>query len=456
MRSSTAAPRSNASRSTGSLLGFTSFLLFLMPVVASLGSVVSVFGLAAARPLAAVLVVATIAVAPRLSRVSLWIVILIVCWLVWGLVTLHDMDALKRLFSIALSLASLLAFVLYPWTRERLRLLGRAWLFAWFVAVIPAIYEIASGNHLPNYLSSSPDWVRASSDDVASYFVNPNPFAYFLCASMAIFVMSSALEERRLRNVMLTCCAISPVIIYPTNGRLALAVSLVFLLWMVATREVVRPYLRQLTAVTVAFAVAVAMVLICSPAVMSRILESFEGSGSERLRLYLNAIWMFLSTYGAGIGSGMFEKTIQSRQVPYTTSEAVNPHSGVFEILSQYGFLITAMVGAALVALTWRSMRGIGKSREDPADRIIRQGIAITAITLPVLSFGDSTFLDSPIAWTQVATLLAFYCAYRKIARPVPKWAKDGRPEVPERLRVVRRTLVERSDEGEKDLVPAG
>ena len=86
-------------------------------------------------------------------------------------------------------------------------------------------------------------------------------------------------------------------------------------------------------------------------------------------------------------------------------------------------------------------MRGIGKSREDPADRIIRQGIAITAITLPVLSFGDSTFLDSPIAWTQVATLLAFYCAYRKIARPVPKWAKDGRPEVPERLRVVRRTL---------------
>ena len=282
--------------------------------------------------------------------------------------------------------------------------------------------------------------MRASSDDVASYFVNPNPFAYFLCASMAIFVMSSALEERRLRNVMLTCCAISPVIIYPTNGRLALAVSLVFLLWMVATREVVRPYLRQLTAVPVAFAVAVAMVLICSPAVMSRILESFEGSGSERLRLYLNAIWMFLSTYGAGIGSGMFEKTIQSRQVPYTTSEAVNPHSGVFEILSQYGFLITAMVGAALVALTWRSMRGI----------------AITALTLPVLSFGDSTFLDSPIAWTQVATLLAFYCAYRKIARPVPKWAKDGRPEVPERLRVVRRTLVERSDEGEKDLVPAG
>jgi len=56
---------------------------------------------------------------------------------------------------------AVLAFVLYPWTRERLRLLGRAWLFAWFVAVIPAIYEIVSGNHLPNYLSSSPDWVRA-------------------------------------------------------------------------------------------------------------------------------------------------------------------------------------------------------------------------------------------------------------------------------------------------------
>ena len=42
-----------------SLQGFTSVLLFLMPVVASLGSVVSIGGFAAARPLAAVLVVVT-------------------------------------------------------------------------------------------------------------------------------------------------------------------------------------------------------------------------------------------------------------------------------------------------------------------------------------------------------------------------------------------------------------
>ena len=113
-------------------------------------------------------------------------------------------------------------------------------MFAWIVAVIPAIYEIVSGKHLPNYLSSSPGWVRESSDDIASYFVNPNPFAYFLCAAMAVFIMASRLEKRWVRNVMLVCCALSPVIIYPTNSRLVLAVSLVMLVWMVATREVVR------------------------------------------------------------------------------------------------------------------------------------------------------------------------------------------------------------------------
>ena len=423
------------------LQGFTSVLLFLMPVVASLGSVVSIGGFAAARPLAAVLVVATFMVTPRWNRVSIWIVVLIVCWLVWGLVMLHGTDALKRLFSIALSLASVLAFVLYPWTRERLRLLGRAWLFAWFVAVIPAIYEIITGRHLPNYLSSSPDWVRESSDDIASYFVNPNPFAYFLCAAMAAFIMTSQLEKRWVRNVMLTCCAVSPVIIYPTNSRLVLAVSLVMLVWMVATREVVRPCLRKLTAVSVTLAVVAVVVLISSPAITSRILDSFEGSGSDRLKLYLNAIWMFLSTFGLGIGPGMFEETMRRNQVPYATHEAVNPHSGVFEILSQYGFLIAALIGAALIALTWRSMRGIGRIDEAPEYRMIRQGIAITAITVPVLSFGDSTFLDSPIAWTQVATVLGFYCAYRQIARPVPKWARGGEPEVPEKFRVVRRGL---------------
>ena len=439
-----------------SLQGFTSVLLFLMPVVASLGSVVSIGGFAAARPLAAVLVVVTFLVTPRWNRVSIWIVVLIVCWLVWGLVMPHGTDAFKRLLSIALSLASVLAFVLYPWTRERLRLLGRAWLFAWIVAVIPAIYEIVSGKHLPNYLSSSPGWVRESSDDIASYFVNPNPFAYFLCAAMAVFIMASRLEKRWVRNVMLVCCALSPVIIYPTNSRLVLAVSLVMLVWMVATREVVRPRLKLLTAVSVTLVMVAFVVLISSPAIMNRIFNSFEGSGSDRLKLYMNAVWMFLSTFGLGIGPGMFENTMRRNRVPYITHEAVNPHSGVFEILSQYGFLIAALVGAALIAVAWRGMRGIGRIDEAPEYRMIRQGVVITAIMIPVLSFGDSTFLDSPIAWTQVATLLGFYCAYRQIARPVPKWARDGDPEVPERFRVVRRTLAADRRDDEPVAVPAG
>ena len=439
-----------------SLQGFTSVLLFLMPVVASLGSVVSIGGFAAARPLAAVLVVVTFLVTPRWNRVSIWIVVLIVCWLVWGLVMPHGTDAFKRLLSIALSLASVLAFVLYPWTRERLRLLGRAWLFAWIVAVIPAIYEIVSGKHLPNYLSSSPGWVRESSDDIASYFVNPNPFAYFLCAAMAVFIMASRLEKRWVRNVMLVCCALSPVIIYPTNSRLVLAVSLVMLVWMVATREVVRPRLKLLTAVSVTLAMVAFVVLISSPTIMNRIFNSFEGSGSDRLKLYMNAVWMFLSTFGLGIGPGMFEDTMRRNRVPYITHEAVNPHSGVFEILSQYGFLIAALVGAALIAVAWRGMRGIGRIDEAPEYRMIRQGVVITAIMIPVLSFGDSTFLDSPIAWIQVATLLGFYCAYRQIARPVPKWARDGDPEVPERFRVVRRTLAADRRDDEPMAVPAG
>ena len=431
-------------------------LLFLMPVVASLGSVVSIGGFAAARPLAAVLVVVTFLVTPRWNRVSIWIVVLIVCWLVWGLVMPHGTDAFKRLLSIALSLASVLAFVLYPWTRERLRLLGRAWLFAWIVAVIPAIYEIVSGKHLPNYLSSSPGWVRESSDDIASYFVNPNPFAYFLCAAMAVFIMASRLEKRWVRNVMLVCCALSPVIIYPTNSRLVLAVSLVMLVWMVATREVVRPRLKLLTAVSVTLVMVAFVVLISSPAIMNRIFDSFEGSGSDRLKLYMNAVWMFLSTFGLGIGPGMFEDTMRRNRVPYITHEAVNPHSGVFEILSQYGFLIAALVGAALIAVAWRGMRGIGRIDEAPEYRMIRQGVVITAIMIPVLSFGDSTFLDSPIAWIQVATLLGFYCAYRQIARPVPKWARDGDPEVPERFRVVRRTLAADRRDDDPVAVPAG
>ena len=219
-------------------------LIFLMPVVSSLGSVVTVGGLAAARPWALLLCLVCLASMVRWNDTATLTVLLAGVWLGWGMASLHSADGFRKLFAIGVGFATVLGFVVYPWTRERLRLLARAWLFAWMVAVVPACYEIATGRHLPNYLASSPEWTRQRSDDIASYFVNPNPFAYFLCGSMIVFAMGARLEGPRMRRVLIACCLVTPLIITQTASRAVLAVSLLVVVWVLSTTEWVRTHRR--------------------------------------------------------------------------------------------------------------------------------------------------------------------------------------------------------------------
>lgn len=64
-----------------------------------------------------------------------------------------------------------------------------------------------------------------------------------------------------------------------------------------------------------------------------------------------------------------------------------------------------------------------------PARRITLLGMTVTAMALPLLSFGDSTFLDSPITWAQTTTTLAFFHAsHPEPAPPAPAGHQDHRP----------------------------
>lgn len=417
-------------------------LVFAMPFIASLGSVVTVAGLAAARPWAAAMLVVSLFAVPRWNRSVKWVAILTVGWSLWGLFTLHDGDKVRQFLSLPLSLLTLLALAIFPWSIERLRWLARGWLFAWVCAIIPALYEIATGEHLPNYLESSPQWLRERSEDIASYFVNPNPFAYFLCASMIVFVMAAELEGKWLRRIMIACAAITPVIIYPTNGRAVLAVSVLILAWLALTRKMVRKHWRVVVAACLIGVLLVMLRFLLVPGVLEDLVGSFHGSGNSRLGLYLNATWMYLSTGGLGVGPGMFEKIMQSGRAPFETEGAINPHSAIFEILSQYGFLVSALLGAALIALTWRTLKLLRTGFDDHRAKPVLQGVFATAVTLPLLTFGDSQFLASPIAWAQIGTMTAFWIGVQDLMKPIPVWSvRREVPELPEHFRVARKAL---------------
>lgn len=413
---------------------------FLLPLVSALGSVVTVAGLAAARPLAIALIVLALVTVTRWNLAAALVLTAATVWLGWGFLSLSTASNLRNLVALACGLATALAFALIPWTRERLRLLVWGWLFAWVIAVVPGIFETLTGSHLPNYLETSPDYVRESVTDTASFFVNPNPYAVFLCISMVVFAVGARLEKGWLAKALFVASLAGPVLIFPTNSRITQLVSLGIAVWVVLWLEVARPYRARVAAgIVVAGSLAVSFVMLM-PQVQERIVVAFQGSGIMRINLYLDALWMFASTGGLGVGPGMFERYIAAGLAPYDTSSAVNPHSGVFEILSEYGFLAAGFALVAVVLLVRLGAPGFTRSFADPLDAAARQGVLVWAVALPVLSFGDSTYLDSPIAWAGIATTFAFaQYARERGGQPQPRWSIERGTPLPERMRVFAR-----------------
>lgn len=389
------------------LLWLWCVLLALLPLLSGMGSVITVAGLAPVRPFAVVLALVALAVAVVGNRtptsVSWGIVILGVLWLAWGLFNPPGGPAVSELMSISLGLVTTWALVLRPANENDLRWFTGGWVFAWVVSVLPAAYEVITGRHLPNYLDGSPQWVRERSTDVASFFVNPNLFAYFLAVGMVMLAIAAAISARVwVRRCLLAMVALTPVVVYSSGSRITTLVCCLMLVWVVWAwwpGLVRRIIVISGSVAAVSLVVAFAMM----PVLSTKVEDAMSGSGFHRLNLYRNGIWMLEETLGMGVGAGNFEGTIAVDHPPYDTAAAVNPHSGVFEIASQYGVLWAGMLLAVLLVLMWVGGSGFFQRFDNRSEEIMRQAVFVSVVALPLLSFANSTFLDSPIAWVHVA-----------------------------------------------------
>lgn len=385
--------------------------LFLLPLVSGMGTLISIGGLAPIRPFVLVLVVIALLLPFRApSKESMWVVALALVWAGWGFLRPPVPDGLTELVSVGLGLATLWALIVRPVAVRDLRALAFGWVFAWTVSVVPGLYEIATGRHLPNYLEGSPDWVRQASVDIASFFVNPNLFAYFVVVGMVMLVVATVLAESRLvRGLLLAGAMTTPVFAHFSGSRITLAVSLLVLIWIVWNWW---PRLRRALVVALVPAVAVGAVGVLYSQPLQQFLESeSRGSATGRLGLYKDGVWMIDQTLGLGVGAGRFEPTLANGAAPFDTGGAINPHSGVFEIASQYGILVAGLVFGLVAAVAVVGWQGFRPSFGDHRARVLRQSVFVLAIMLPIESFANSTFLDSPIAWVHVATLGMMYAA---------------------------------------------
>ena len=130
-----------------------------------------------------------------------------------------------------------------------------------------------------------------------------------------------------------------------------------------------------------------------------------------RLLLLRSALWILPHTGYLGTGPGGFEHWALLPENPHQFYGLNNAHSGMTEVLSEYGVVSFAVLIAAMVLMVvcaWRWTRGTN----DPVRRAL--GVAATALTVTILplSTAHSTWLNQPLmgAHLGLAVLLLAAC----------------------------------------------
>ena len=219
-----------------------------------------------------------------------------------------------------------------------------------------AIYEIISGNHLSTSdLIDAPWWMRHVPTVV--YF-NSNDFASVF-TMMFMFLLSSFDKDKEQKTAfILAIFTIHILIIYYSQSRLALIMSLLFFIYRY-------PYnifrLIGLSLITVLF-----FWIFSNDSSFMQTLDSFialkddlrfseRQSTSVRLYLYKYALISPLSNFGLGFGidySAEYFRTINDANL----HNIINPHSYIMELLINSGVLVVLFyitINAILLVSNW-------------------------------------------------------------------------------------------------------
>lgn len=345
----------------------------------------------------------------------------LVGWLRYGIGPGAVDDAVR--VALLLSLAIAVAILATP--RSVVWLLA-GWCAAAALAIPVALWEIASGDHLPKNLykldAPSFDW-----NPIASWFDNPNLLAYQCALILLVLPLAISVLPRWASWLALPAAAIIAFVLLATNGRLALlGVFVAVLLWLARSKwgwlGIGVGVAGFAALVAAGFAPARRLWLLTL-----QVISTFDPHGdprdAARLSLAKSGWWIAQQTQFLGTGPGGFSTWSIRPDNPYKWNQLNNAHSGLVEILSEYGIVAAALTLAALtlvVVYGWRSARI--EPRGTPA---IAAFVAVTlAATWVVLSACHSTWLRQPLSAMHIATIVVLISAFswrgRAASKPVP------------------------------------
>ncbi|MGD7731514.1 O-antigen ligase family protein [Propionibacteriaceae bacterium G57] len=305
------------------------------------------------------------------------------------------------------------------------------WCIAGVAASAVGIWETVTNCHLSVNAPGAYWGQRAATWKINSaFFDNPNLYAYFLAVLMALVVLAgfaaSALPTARRRAAGRVAAVVGFLVLahqlYMTDGRAGmLAVALLVLGLLLRSW-----WGRGLVAAgALAFWVGVRVGFGPAVSLWAAIYEVYDQADEAprstwiRVQLVRSAWHMLRQSDWIGVGPGGYPLRNMLPDNPINVWNMPNPHSGIVEVMAEYGLVTVSLLMLALlvaaVACVVMSVRRRGLDRRAGVGEFVsrwsptRTTLAITAIlavSVPVVSLAHSTWLRQPLTALHLATLV--------------------------------------------------
>jgi O-antigen ligase len=395
---------------------FQRILLFLVPPLAVLGPLVPIAGPLFGFRLVVIVLMFSLIIAGHRSGKS---PVPGVLWSVIGLFVLSTVGHMLlgrvgengwgEVASVATGLALVIAVLTLGAGASVLRPLLSGWLAAFMLTAVIAGLELSTGLRMPNHLIGRDALAVASESAPASTLGNPNDYALLLVLAVVPLVTGFHLSRRRgARRLYFVALASTPLLVYATQSRLGLVLIVIIFAALLLPRI---PLASLIAAPLVA---ALMLIAIFTPATVTRLIDVGVadwsgfflggGSGAVRANLVSNGLAVSASSGFLGVGPGGFPGALADSNTLAFTAGITSPHSGVIEVLAQYGFI------GLLVAILWfRQMCGTvwaaAPWKVAPATRTPAVAVILLLVLAPVWSLMTSTTLSSSVLWVFLATV---------------------------------------------------
>ena len=233
-------------------------------------------------------------------------------------------------------------------------------------------------------------------------FGNPNHFAFYLMVNLLLL----AYVRKQLNAVFTSALALlAGLLIFLTASKLSMLSWLLLCFYVIVEeRKTVLSLAREHRAIVLA-TLALGLVLLTTVdwrntrelALKREHIQvvsdsTHKTSYDTRGGLVVCAMSAIKETGGLGLGPGQFTTYLNRPECAEKTGGMVNAHSGVLEIVAQYGLFILLLFSSLYLALPIVNLR---------SDTFAWSVVYLASLVL--LQAANSSFLSSPVAWVMLS-----------------------------------------------------